>query len=428
MMRQKGRIEFTTSDASWNVGFAWAKEQALAYSHEGDLVGDWYEAALPNRQAFCMRDVAHHARGAEALGLAAHTKNMLLRFAQGIAESRQFCSFWEIDKDYRPCPVDYASDQDFWYNLPANFDVMDACWRMYEMTGDRDYLFQSDFVRFYQLTVEEYAKWWDQDGDGLLERKYPVTRLGIPSYCEDDQFHRVQALVDLLVIEIRGYRSAAELFKHRGDAQRSTHCGQMADKLDRLLQETWWDEKEQRYYEVKDQDGTLLHGREKGYALGLSLSLGYYQVIQDADRLARYLDSLHEGAKTGELIVESLSHYPVLFYRNGQPQRGAEWLKEVISPDLPRREYPEVSYAVVEAFIYEMAGVCPDGPHAAVRISPRLPEGVDWFRIKNLPFLEGELDISFEEGMISVTNRTGRTISVNGSGLEHNESVTKSAV
>ena len=44
-----------------NAGFAWAKEQALAYSHEGDLVGEWYEAALPDRQAFCMRDVAHHA-------------------------------------------------------------------------------------------------------------------------------------------------------------------------------------------------------------------------------------------------------------------------------------------------------------------------------------------------------------------------------
>lgn len=417
-MRQKGRIEFVTSDSTWNEGFAWAKEQALAYSHEGDLVGDWYEAALPNRQAFCMRDVAHHARGAEALGLAPHTKNMLLRFAQGIAESRQFCSFWEIDKDYRPCPVDYASDQDFWYNLPANFDVMDACWRMYEMTGDKDYLFQSDFVRFYRLTVEDYARWWDCDGDGLLERKYPVTRLGIPSYCEDEQFQNAQALIDLLAIEIRGYQSAAELFRHRGEETESAHCRQMAQKLKRLLQEQWWDEKVQSYYQLKDENGVLRHSS----GIGHELSLCYYQVIEDEERLAKHLERLHEEAQKG-VNVESLSHYPVLFYKNGQPQRGAQWLKEVISPKLFRREYPEVSYAAVEAFIYEMAGICPDGPQAAVRISPKLPEEIAWFRIKNLPFLEGELDISFEEGMLSVTNRTGRAIQVNESRMEENGSI-----
>lgn len=106
-MGEKGRITFTTSEEFRNRGFAWAKEQALAYSHEDNLVGKWYEAALPDRQAFCMRDVAHHAKGAAALGLREHTRNMLLRFAQSIAESRQFCGFWEIDKDYRPCPVDY---------------------------------------------------------------------------------------------------------------------------------------------------------------------------------------------------------------------------------------------------------------------------------------------------------------------------------
>lgn len=65
-----------------------------------------------------MRDVSHQARGAHLLGLENHTKNMLLRFAQSIAESRDFCCFWEIDRNYRPCPVDYTSDDDFWYNLP----------------------------------------------------------------------------------------------------------------------------------------------------------------------------------------------------------------------------------------------------------------------------------------------------------------------
>lgn len=417
-MGQKGRIEFITSDETWNAGFAWAKNQALAYSHEGDPVGSWYEAALPGREAFCMRDVAHQAKGAEALGLREHTKNMLLRFAQGIAESRQFCSFWEIDRSYRPCPDDYTSDGDFWYNLPANFDVMDACFRMYTMTGDPDYLFQSDFVRFYQMTAEEYAQWWDKDGDGLLERKYPGSRLGIPSYCEDSRFERAQALIDLLAIEIRGYRSAEKLFAARQDGDRSARCGRMAEKLSGLLQKEWWDEKEQKYYQFKDESGTLRHSEGAGH----ELSLCYYQVIEEEERLKKHLEKLHADAVRG-MNVEGLSHYPAVFFRNGQPGRGAGWLKELISPALVRREYPEVSFAAAEAFIYEMAGVCPDGPQRAVRIFPQLPKEISWFHIKNLPFLDGELDISQEGDRLSATNRTGRRITVNGTEVGKNESI-----
>src|SRR5215471_13472225 len=65
-----GQLDFDTSDANLNTAFAWARRQALAYAFRGDPVGDWYEAALPGRQAFCMRDVSHQAMGAHALGLA----------------------------------------------------------------------------------------------------------------------------------------------------------------------------------------------------------------------------------------------------------------------------------------------------------------------------------------------------------------------
>lgn len=397
-----------------------AKEQALAYSHEGDLVGSWYEAALPNRQAFCMRDVAHHAKGAEALGLREHTKNMLLKFAQGIAQSRQFCSFWEIDKDYRPCPVDYASDEDFWYNLPANFDVLDACYRMYQMTGDKDYLYQSDFVRFYQMTVEEYADWWDRDGDGLLERRVVDSRLGIPSYCEDDSSMRAQALVDLLAIEIRGYRSAEAIFRCRGDEMRSRRCGQTADHLAELLCGQWWDEEKQSFYQIKDEAGVLRHSQEADHAMGMGISLCYYEAILDRKMLLAQLDAL-DGTEREDIIVERLSHYPTLFYRNGQQERGEKWLRELISPGLHRREYPEVSYAAVESFIYDMAGVKPDGTKAQIEIVPCLPEGVKWFTVKNLPFLQGEIDIHWKEDKLCVANHTGSTITVNGNRLKAQE-------
>ena len=56
------QITFRSSDENLKKAFNWAKGQA--YQHVGsnsDVVGPWYEAALPNRFAFCMRDVSHQS-------------------------------------------------------------------------------------------------------------------------------------------------------------------------------------------------------------------------------------------------------------------------------------------------------------------------------------------------------------------------------
>lgn len=103
---------------------------ALSYVHDGsDPVGYWYEAALPQREAFCMRDVSHQSVGAQILGLAEHNKNMFGKFAKNISESKDWCTYWEINRYDKPAPADYANDKEFWYNLNANFDVIQACWK-----------------------------------------------------------------------------------------------------------------------------------------------------------------------------------------------------------------------------------------------------------------------------------------------------------
>ncbi len=156
-----GKIAFRSSDKELNEAFEWAKQQALAYAFEDDPVGHWYEAALPGREAFCMRDVAHQSMGAHVLGLTQHTKNMLLKFAENISESKDWCSYWEINRDGFPAPVDYVDDVQFWYNLPANFDVLDSCYRMYLWSGDRTYLEHPAFLNFYKRSVRDYVERWD---------------------------------------------------------------------------------------------------------------------------------------------------------------------------------------------------------------------------------------------------------------------------
>jgi hypothetical protein len=150
-------LELESPDRALVQAFSWARQQALAYAFDGDPVGPWYEAALPGRQAFCMRDASHQAMGAHALGLARHTLNMLRAFARNATSARDWCSFWEIDRHGRPAHADYRNDDDFWYNLPANFDVLDACYRMFLWTGDRSYLDDPAFLAFYERSVDDYV-------------------------------------------------------------------------------------------------------------------------------------------------------------------------------------------------------------------------------------------------------------------------------
>lgn len=166
-----GKVTFQSSDADLNKIFEWAKKQALAYAFENDPVGLWYEAALPGREAFCMRDVSHQSMGAHTLGLEAYTKNMLREFAKNISESKDWCSFWEINRYALPPRVDYYNEDEFWYNLPANFDVLDCCYRMYTWTGDRDYLEDPIFLNFYEKTVYDYVEKWDLSLDKIMKRE-----------------------------------------------------------------------------------------------------------------------------------------------------------------------------------------------------------------------------------------------------------------
>ena len=54
----EGALEIASSDQRLVDGLRRAKSQALKYVWNDDPVGPWYEAGLPGRNAFCMRDVS----------------------------------------------------------------------------------------------------------------------------------------------------------------------------------------------------------------------------------------------------------------------------------------------------------------------------------------------------------------------------------
>jgi len=248
-------LAFASSDARLVEAFQWAKHQALAYVFDGDPVGPWYEAALPGRQAFCMRDVSHQAAGAHALGLAPYTYNMLRRFAENIADSRDWCSYWEINRENKPAPVDYQSDVAFWYDLPANFDVLDACLRMYRWTGDRRYIDDPVFLNFYDRSVKDYVERWQLDLDHVMKRPRPapppgpaarfLRSRGIPSYIEGRGWFVLG--VDLLATEYAAYTAYNQVQELRGNQASAQGNMRKAAGVKQLVNDTWWDDAARKF-------------------------------------------------------------------------------------------------------------------------------------------------------------------------------------
>lgn len=385
-------LEFDSSQGKLNECFAWAKGQALAYAHPSDPVGPWYEAALPGREAFCMRDVSHQAMGAHALGLGETTRNMLRKFAVNISESKDWCSFWEINRYDKPAPVDYRSDEDFWYNLPANFDVLDACWRMYLWTHDRTYLNDPAFVTFYRRTVRDYVDRWDLGLDTLLERERfmngpagaePVGRRGIPSYHEGDP-GRTRIGVDLPAFQVAAYRSYAQILKLKGDEAGARRFEKKAEAAGRFIEAHFWDAANDRFHELLRTDGQYVTGG------AMQVYLLYNDALPSEDKAQKTVRNIIDGAR---INIEMGSHYPEVFYRYGAHEEAYRWLLALSDPNTKRREYPEVSFAVVGAMVNGLMGIEPSANEGGVATLSRLTDQVAWAQLRHLPIHGCRIDV-----------------------------------
>ncbi|QOV11150.1 MGH1-like glycoside hydrolase domain-containing protein [Viridibacillus arvi] len=397
-----GKVEFESSSTFLNKGFTWAKQEALSYAHNGeDVVGLWYEAALPGRAAFCMRDVAHQSAGAAILGLQNHTKNMLSKFAEGISSVRDWCSYWEINKENTPAPVDYQSDSDFWYNLPANFDILDTCYRQFLWTGDTEYLNNPKFITFYEKTINEYVRAWDKDNDGLMEHYPEYGRRGIASYNEDG----LQPLIagDLISAQYAGYSAFAKINELKGNHKLEKVYKEKAAQLQKIYQNDWWNEGSSRFYGARLQNGEFY---EPYYDIANFLPL-YFGLISDKEKLKL---ALKDVKRNGVVNVEGKSYFPEIYYKNGDKEEAYAILLELIDPSLIRREYPEVSYAVIGSIATGMMGISANGDTKITTMS-QLPNELEWAIMRNVPILNNVIDISHNSNReTSLTNRSGNTL------------------
>jgi hypothetical protein len=387
---QEGAIEFESSDSKLVDGFRRAKSQALAYRRSDGSIGPWYEAALPGRDAFCMRDVSHMSTGAQFLGLELRTLNMLRRFAANISASKKWCSWWEITKDNLPARVDYKSDKDFWYDLPANFDVLDACYRQWLWSRNDGYL-DEVFLNYYQHTVTSYVQAWDRQDDGLLEHLPADGHMGIATYDEDLQ-SQVLVGADLIAAQYAAYRDYAAIERATNEPRVGAEFEQKADHLKELYNTQWWDSARGRYIGDLGEDGRFHPDLKEGDGrCTLELPL-YYGLTAPGTKTESALALLEDRLKTdlnrsSPMIggVEGRSYMPDIFYKYGRAKSGYSALTALMDPNLKRREYPEVSYTVIGNLCAGLMGIRPLAEENAVETVPQLTHETSWAVLHHAP-------------------------------------------
>jgi alpha-galactosidase len=403
--RPASALALRTSDAKLAAAFAWAKGQAMddvfpAAVH-GDPVGDWYEAALPGRFAFCMRDVSHQATGAQLLGLDRFNLNMLRKFAEDLSASRRYASYWEIDKWNRPAPVDYKNDRDFWYNLPSNFDVLDACWRQYLWTGNRAYIKDPAFLDFYRLSATAYIQAWDNDGDGVPDHRFTDGNRGLGSYDEGPLSDRTAVGSDLLAAQWRAFRSYAAIMSLRGDPSAEAVFESRAAGLRTAFRNKWWDSERGRFASLRLEGGKL-DDHDLFWHGVFSLYAGFIEPGPAREKtLARLLN---EEA----VNVETESYLPEVLYRYERDDAAYAEILKLSDPAKKRREYPEVSFALIGAIATGTMGIRPDAPARTVATRSRLTAETGWAELAGVPVLGNVIDVRHDGRKRSaLTNRSG---------------------
>lgn len=383
---------FTSSDPQLQKSYEWAKKTALSYSHDGsDPVGLWYEAALPNREAFCMRDVSHQSVGAQILGLVPHNKNMFTLFVNNISEPKDWCSYWEINRYNKPAPADYLNDKEFWYNLNANFDVMQACLKLYRWTGDADYVKGDNFLHFFDRSVNEYIDRWNLSPESIMQREanmngpeqfdrsnsFHVCR-GLPSYVEN--VPGVTVGLDLLAALYAGYGSYAVIASINGEPEKAAKAHENAARYQEIIEQKWWDADNGRYHTAMLSGGDFRRGEGVPY-------ITWFNVTDDDDRARGVLEDI----LACQWNVENLSHFPEMFYRYGYNDEAYAYL--VSLPSMSRSEYPEVSYGVVEGCVCGAMGFRPDYAGKCVETLSHITTPKADSSIKNVRVFDGYMTV-----------------------------------
>jgi hypothetical protein len=92
-------------------------------------------------------------------------------------------------------------------------------------------------------------------------------------------------------------------------------------------------------------------------------------------------------------LLETQSYFPEVAYRYGYHTDAYAALQHLFSPTLSRREYPEVSYGVLDAIVRGMIGLSAQADHGRLVTISRLDDHISWVAVDDLPVLDNRIEL-----------------------------------
>jgi hypothetical protein len=121
---------------------------------------------------------------------------------------------------------------------------------------------------------------------------------------------------------------------------------QKAERYRAHLEADWWDDSLGRYHTWYSNDGRFGLGEGETFLL-------WFDALRDTARARRTIDHL----ASVKWNMENTSYLPFLFYREGYWDTARQTILYMADPHTQRREYPEVSFGVVQAVVMGLMGV-----------------------------------------------------------------------
>ena len=393
-------IRLESSDPHLTLAFEHARERALACVFTGDPVGEWYASNRDNR-AFCMRDTAHENIGAALLGLYPHSRNMLARFAASIAPTRNWCGYWIITKDGFPSPFEYSSDDNFAFSLPANFDILCACWQQLLWTGDRQYL-DPVFTTFYECSVSRYVAAWDSDHDGIMEGRADRPRV---SASFNQQPPRFRTGADLVAAQYAAYLAYASIQEIKGGpgSLSGKIAGEYRAKAEGLrarFNSEWWDSAHNCFRSGILPDGSW----SLDYVAPCNVYPLKFGIPEDGPKAEASLDFMESHRPPFD---STYSYYPEVLYRYERNESAYRHLLGIADPAFSGYQMAETAYAVIGSIGNGLMGIQPDAPRSVVQTKPRLAKDLAWVKLLDVP--AGRNRISVEHHGLTETRFTNHS-------------------
>ena len=201
---------------------------------------------------------------------------------------------------------------------------------------------------------------------------------------------------DLLAAEAKAMDAYSEILEIRGEngLPYKAWARDIRREIDRR-----WDESEGRYFFFRLRDGSFAHAKNPGVEFLL-----HFDAIKDERKLSITLDKFHEQCLE-KVSAEVGSYLSKIFYKYGKAEYGEYWLRRFTSSDLPRREYPEVSYGCIDAFVFGMMGVKYDLVTKSITAEPQLPAGMKNAALTGLPVYGRFADVVVKNGEVSISYR-----------------------